>query len=57
VTGTELAHRRLRRQRLCGPPLPGPTDVVSWFGAMQAQEHALADWSIGKRAHRHHRCG
>lgn len=49
-----LARRRLRNQRLAGPP-PGAAplrtaaDVVAWMGAVQAQEYAFARWSVGQR--------
>ncbi len=44
-----LVRRRLRDQRLGGEGLERPADVVSWLGAMQAQEYAEAKWSIGER--------
>lgn len=37
-------------QRLWGPPCAGPEDVVHWLTAMQAQEFALAKWSVAQRA-------
>ncbi|MHB1169673.1 MAG: winged helix DNA-binding domain-containing protein, partial [Longimicrobiales bacterium] len=45
---------RLRYQRLASAPLRTPNDVVSWFGAMQSQEYAVARWSIGLRARNLH---
>jgi hypothetical protein len=45
----EIAARRLRNQRLSGPPLESVTDVVRWFGGMQFQEYPVARWSIGQR--------
>jgi hypothetical protein len=42
------AHR-LHHQQLATPRL-SPVDVVAAFGAMQAQEYALAKWAIGLRA-------
>jgi hypothetical protein len=36
-------------QRLSGPPLPDPVAVVRWLGAVQAQEYAVAKWSLGQR--------
>jgi hypothetical protein len=47
---TELLHRRLHTQHLCGPALAGPTEVIGWFGAMQSQEYAAAKWSVAQRA-------
>jgi DNA glycosylase AlkZ-like len=46
----EIARLRLHNQHLLGPPLAGPEAVVGWFGAMQAQEYALATWSVGQRS-------
>jgi hypothetical protein len=37
-------------QRLWGEPFDGPEAIVGWLGAMQAQEFAVAKWSIGQRA-------
>lgn len=45
----EVAHRRLHNQHLSGPPLPGPAAVVRHLGASQAQEYAMAKWSLGQR--------
>lgn len=44
-----VIERRLLSTRLSGEPLPDPTSVVRWFGAMQAQEYEPAQWSIGMR--------
>lgn len=41
---------RLRNQRLTSAPLRTPAAVVSWLGAVQSQEYAVAKWSIGLRA-------
>ena len=41
--------RRLREQRLTGPPAATPADVVRWLGAVQAQELAEAKWSLAER--------
>jgi DNA glycosylase AlkZ-like len=51
MEGLEVAHRRLRAQHLSGPVtrLPDPVAVVRWLGAMQAQEYALAKWSVAQR--------
>ncbi len=46
----DLAWLRLRRQRLIGPPLATPEAVVGWLGAVQAQELAVARWSVARRA-------
>ena len=36
-------------QRLAGPGFATPADVVSWFGAVQAQDYAGALWALGLR--------
>jgi hypothetical protein len=45
----DIARLRLRRQHLTGTPLPTPEAVVSWLGAVQAQEFGVAKWSIARR--------
>jgi hypothetical protein len=44
-----IAEQRLRRQLLTRAGLRRPADVVSWFGAIQAQEYEAAKWAIGLR--------
>ncbi len=44
-----LVPYRLRAQRLVGPPLGSPAGVVGHLGAEQAQDHATALWSVGRR--------
>jgi hypothetical protein len=46
----EVAHRRLANQHLSGPPLPDPQAVVRHLGAVQAQEYAMARWSLAQRS-------
>jgi hypothetical protein len=46
----EVAHRRLHNQHLSGPALPDPAAVVRHLGASQAQEYAMAKWSLGQRS-------
>jgi hypothetical protein len=45
----DIAARRMWRQHLWTPEPRTPTEVVSSLGAMQAQELAVARWSIGQR--------
>lgn len=45
----EIAHRRLHNQHLSSAPLADPVAVVAHFGAMQAQEYAVAKWSVAQR--------
>jgi Winged helix DNA-binding domain len=49
MDGQEIAHRRLHGQRLSAAPAVRPEAVVAHLGAVQAQEYALAKWSIGQR--------
>ena len=49
MDGLEIAHRRLHNQHLSGAPLADPVAVVGHFGAMQAQEYAVAKWSVAQR--------
>ena len=49
MDGLEIAHRRLHNQRLAGPPAADPVAVVRHLGAVQAQEYAIAKWSVGQR--------
>ena len=44
-----VAQQRLRAQRLAGTAFATPADVVSWFGAVQAQDYAGALWALGLR--------
>ena len=44
-----LALARLRNQRLTGPALASPSDVVRWLGAVQSQDYAGACWGISLR--------
>ena len=48
----DIARRRLRNQHLAGPPLEKPGDVVSWLGAVQAQDYAGSLWALGLRLRR-----
>jgi hypothetical protein len=51
---SDVARLRLRVQRLTlsGAKFAQPEDVVSWLGAVQSQEYALARWSVGQRLQR-----
>jgi hypothetical protein len=44
-----IAHSRLTQQRIAGPTHAQPADVVSWLGALQAQDYRGALWAIGLR--------
>jgi hypothetical protein len=49
MTPKTIALMRLAQQRLTGDPLPGPAAVVSWLGAVQAQEYLDTLWSLRLR--------
>jgi hypothetical protein len=46
----DIAQQRLCSHGLAGAPFSGITEVVSWLGAVQSQEYAVAKWSVGQRA-------
>ncbi len=45
-----LVRARLVNQRLSRPARATVVEVVAWFGAVQAQEYAMARWGVGQRA-------
>jgi len=45
----EVAHHRLNNQQLLGTKFKSATEMVTWFGAMQAQEYAQTKWGLGLR--------
>lgn len=49
VTTVEIACRRLASQHLADPGLGSAAEVVSWLGAVQAQDYPMAGWSVGQR--------
>jgi hypothetical protein len=49
---TDIAQSRLRNQRLSGGRFTRPEDVVSWLGAVQAQEYADTKWALALRSRR-----
>jgi hypothetical protein len=44
-----IPERRLRHQSLTGRPRRTAEAIVSWLGAVQAQEYAAAKWGLGLR--------
>jgi hypothetical protein len=48
-TSADVIKRRLVAQQLSGTSLNTATEMVRWFGAVQAQEYAQAKWGIGLR--------
>jgi hypothetical protein len=49
MTTREIVQRRLQSQRISGTQASTSAQVVGGLGAMQAQEYAVAKWSIGIR--------
>jgi winged helix DNA-binding protein len=48
----EIARLRLTSQRLAGPKLGTAAEVVTWMGALQAQDGPAATWAIALRMRR-----
>jgi hypothetical protein len=46
---SRIAQLRLQRQGIVGAKFDSPVEVVSWLGAIQAQDYASALWAIGLR--------
>jgi len=49
MTSSEIIKLRLFNQQLAGKKITKPHELVSWMGAMQAQDYAMAKWAIGLR--------
>ena len=47
----DIAHHRLYNQRIVQGKSGLPSQVVAWFGAMQAQDYASVKWAIGLRCY------
>jgi hypothetical protein len=45
----DIPHHRLYNQRIVQEKSELPSQVVAWFGAMQAQDYASVKWAIGLR--------
>ena len=46
----DVTRLRMRNQRWCESSFEHPDDVVSWFGAMQAQDYSAAKWAVSLRS-------
>jgi hypothetical protein len=44
-----IARHRLANQQIVQPAFTKPSELVSWFGAMQAQDYMAAKWAMGLR--------
>jgi hypothetical protein len=49
VTLPEISKLRLQNQKIDNTPFTKAIEVVSWMGAMQAQDYAMSKWAIGQR--------
>lgn len=49
MTSLDIVQRRLHNQRLAGNSFEKPEEVVSWLGAVQAQEYPGAKWAVAQR--------
>jgi hypothetical protein len=49
MNGADLLNRRLRNQRLIGPPARRVEEVISVLGAVQAQDYGGARWALAQR--------
>jgi hypothetical protein len=49
MTPQDIAQYRLYQQQIAKTRFKAPSQVVSWLGAMQAQDYAAAKWAIGLR--------
>lgn len=49
MTLYDVSNSRLCNQQVGQTKLKTPKDLVSWMGAMQAQDYAMAKWAVGVR--------
>ena len=49
MTLNEISDVRLISQKVAAPDFKTPEEIVSWMGAMQAQDYSMAKWAIGVR--------
>ncbi len=47
----EITNIRLQSQQLALPVFSQPRELVSWMGAMQAQDYTMVKWAVGTRLH------
>lgn len=46
---SDITQTRLFNQQIAATKYAKPEEIVSWFGAMQAQDYPMAKWAIGLR--------
>ena len=49
MTNAEIIRYRLFNQQIAETKFTRPKQIVEWMVAMQAQEYAMAKWSVGLR--------
>jgi hypothetical protein len=49
MTSLDIIGLRLHNQQISHPVFETPTQVVSWLGAVQAQDYMSAKWAVGLR--------
>ena len=49
MTLTDISNIRLFSQRIAGCEFKTAKEIVSWMGAMQAQDYLMSKWAIGTR--------
>jgi hypothetical protein len=50
MTNFDIVQQRLRSQLLIQPIFEQSKDVITWFGAVQAQDYGAAKWALGLRS-------
>ena len=45
----KIPNIRLQNQQLLNPLFCQPKELVSWLGAMQAQNYSMVKWAVGMR--------
>jgi hypothetical protein len=49
MNSTDIAHSRLYSQQIAATKFKKAKDIVSWMGAMQAQDYNMCKWAVGIR--------
>ncbi len=49
LSSSDIISYRLFNQQIAETNFTKPAEIVTWLGAMQAQEYAMSKWSIGMR--------
>jgi Winged helix DNA-binding domain len=49
MTLSDISRTRLFNQQIAGTKFKSPQDMVSWMGAIQAQDYQMVKWALGVR--------